>query len=106
LPAKRIEALKIPGRPDHIRLPKGVPERMPIRLLGGGALIFDEFGQLKFHIRNALLNPARQTRRLRHLFEAGVSDGSGAGADRFATLHLKGMQPTIPRFRRERRRWL
>lgn len=105
LPAGRIEALKIPGRRERIRLPKRVPERMPIRLLGGGSLIFDEFGQLKFHIRNALLNPARQTRRLRHLLGAGIFDGGEVGADRFATLHRKGMRPTMPRFRTERRQW-
>ncbi|MGA9997668.1 MAG: hypothetical protein WBP93_19795 [Pyrinomonadaceae bacterium] len=45
-----------------------------ITVFGGGALVFDEFGRVKFHIRNRILNPERQSRRLRYLWQYGYFD--------------------------------
>jgi hypothetical protein len=73
-----------------IRTPPGMPSDQEVRLYGGAALIFDEFGQLKFNVRNRLLNPLRQTNRLKHLW---VSEGPQAFAaedaseKRFAKMH-------------------
>ena len=53
-----------------------------MRLLGGGALLFDEFGKLKYHIRNNVLEPKRQGRRLKHLVESGYFDQPRFGAER------------------------
>ena len=47
-----------------------MPPDREVTLFGGGALIFDEYGRLKFHVRNKILNSSRQTSRLRHLWEA------------------------------------
>jgi len=65
-----------------------------VTVYGGGALIFDEFGQVKFHIRNRILNPERQTRRLKYLWEYGFFDTPQAvealesyGERRFAQMH-------------------
>jgi len=52
-----------------IKKPTGMPDNLQITLYGGGALIFDEFGKVKFHIRNRILNPERQTRRLEYLWK-------------------------------------
>jgi len=60
----RAEELKRLG----IGVPKGMPTRRNVTLYGGGALIFDEFCRLKFHVRNKILNAERQTRRLRYLW--------------------------------------
>ncbi|MGH7386572.1 MAG: hypothetical protein ACREKG_15440, partial [Candidatus Rokuibacteriota bacterium] len=38
---------------------------------GGGVLIFDEYGRLKYHVHNDVFNGARQGRRLRYLWETG-----------------------------------
>ena len=90
---------------QRIEKPAGLPDWRQVRLLGGGALVFSEFGTLKYHIRNAVLNPARQTRRLRHLFNAGYFDGDNAPARGFAELHMKGIRPELPSMTRERTPW-
>jgi hypothetical protein len=75
-----------------IKTPKGMSRYQEVTLYGGGTLIFDEFGHAKFHVRNRLLNPARQTRRLQYLWDYGAFDPSQQGEDssamRFAQMHL------------------
>jgi len=51
-----------------LRTPKGMPADHPVTLWGGGALIFDEFGRLKVHVRNRIDNAERQNRRLAYLW--------------------------------------
>ena len=104
LPAGELKGLRIPGKRQRIQAPKGLSKRTEVRLLGGGALLFDEFGKLKYHIRNALLNPARQTRRLEHLHASGYFDATPRERG-FAALHLKGMLPELRPVTREADRW-
>ena len=73
--ADELDNIEIPDGRGRIRKPPGLQRWKTVRLLGGGALIFDEFGHLKYHIRNGLLNPKRQARRLKHLVESGFFDG-------------------------------
>jgi hypothetical protein len=73
-----------------IKKPSLMPETQEVTLYGGGALIFDEFGHVKFHIRNRLLNPERQTRRLEYLWRYGeFRSGSQSrnASSRFAQMH-------------------
>ncbi|MDQ3798510.1 MAG: hypothetical protein M3384_03585, partial [Acidobacteriota bacterium] len=73
-----------------IKKPLPMPDTQEVTLYGGGALIFDEFGRVKFHIRNRLLNPERQTRRLEYLWKYGEFrlDGQERNASRrFAQMH-------------------
>jgi hypothetical protein len=102
--ADELETIEIPGTRKRIRRPEGLQDWRNVRLLGGGALIFDEFGQLKYHIRNAVLNPDRQTARLAHLARAGffVTRRAARG---FATLHMKGARPELPAVTREAQSW-
>jgi hypothetical protein len=51
-----------------IQAPRGMPREQEVTLYGGGVLILDEYGRLKFHVRNKILNFERQTRRLRYLW--------------------------------------
>ncbi|MGH7709887.1 MAG: hypothetical protein ACREOG_01305, partial [Gemmatimonadaceae bacterium] len=51
-----------------ITLPPTLSDSDLIPLYGGGTLIFDEYGRLKFYIHNSLGNVKRQQRRLDHLF--------------------------------------
>lgn len=104
--ADEIETLRIPGRKARIRRPEGLADWQPVRLLGGGALVFDEFGHLKYHIRNAVLNPKRQSDRLEHLARAGYFRGDSREARGFAGLHLKGLKPELPAVTPEGQRWL
>jgi hypothetical protein len=72
-----------------IDVPSGVSPDTKIQLHGGGTLIFDEFGRLKYHIRNRLDAPRRQTERLRYLWEYGFLEPGAASQRRFASLHRR-----------------
>jgi hypothetical protein len=71
------------------------PNRMamdtPVHLYGGGALIFDEYGRLIYHVRNRLMDPPRQQRRLDYLWETGAFDKEIPEGLQFAEVHrLRG----------------
>jgi hypothetical protein len=53
-----------------LRAPRGMPASTRIRLHGGGTLIFDEFGKLKFNVHKRLVGRAQQ-RKLEHLWAHG-----------------------------------
>jgi hypothetical protein len=103
--ADEIEDIPIPDSKQRIRRPQGLDDWQLIRILGGGALIFDEFGHLKYHVRNSVLNPKRQSERLAYLARAGFFDRDPRAARGFAALHMKGMRPTLPAVTREKRPW-
>jgi hypothetical protein len=54
--------------------PKGIDPGRRIRIFGGGALIFDEYGQLKYQIANRIENTKHQQARLDYLGESGFFD--------------------------------
>ncbi|RPI56193.1 MAG: hypothetical protein EHM55_05685 [Acidobacteria bacterium] len=59
-------------------------------LYGGGVLIFDEYGRLKYHVHNKVFG-SQQGARLQYLWEAGLLevkvDSAGYRAARLSTLH-------------------
>ena len=73
-----------------IRVPDGMPKDQVVTLYGGGALIFDEYGRLKFHVRNRVNDSERQTQRLKYLWEYGFIK-NGPAAFRFSSLHRQRM---------------
>ena len=77
-------ALKITSPPD-------LPPTMRIRIFGGGALIFNEYGQLKYKIANRIEDAKRQTARLKYLWESGALDGDQDEGLRLARLHRARM---------------
>lgn len=76
----------------RIKLPAEIDSEYRLRLYGGGTLVFDEYGQLKYHIANHVRNSAadreRQGKRLRHLWESGYFDGQQDLSGRFALIHM------------------
>jgi hypothetical protein len=74
--------------------PAGIPGNRRIRLVGGGTLVFSEYGQLKYHILNRIDDRERQQKRLESLLDRGFFDEPpaprpAAGAQsHFARLHL------------------
>lgn len=60
-------------------------------IYGGGVLIFDEYGRLKYHIHNSVFHPRRQSRRLTYLWETGQLEPglrqARLRAARLSTLH-------------------
>jgi hypothetical protein len=79
----------------ELEIPPGVPEDTKIRLWGGGTIIFDQFGGVKYHQTKPLGEWERQSRRLGYLVrnglfdtrkQLGVSLGTPLG-QRFALYH-------------------
>jgi Thermolysin metallopeptidase, catalytic domain len=68
-----------------LKKPIGMEDAIEFYLYGGGSLIFDEFGQLKYHIFNPLLGD-RQEARLQYLFDNGFFSGKPVEL-RFSSLH-------------------
>lgn len=88
LAASELKSLKI-------KVPSDMPKDQQVTLYGGGALIFDEYGRLKFHVRNRVNDAERQTQRLKYLWEYGFIK-NGPAAFRFSSLHLQRMIEHIP----------
>jgi len=69
-----------------IEVPDDMSPDEEIRLSGGGALIFDEYGKLKYHVNNPLDSKLRQSRRIEYLWRYGFFKNKSAFRD-FASLH-------------------
>lgn len=69
-----------------IKVPDDMPKDQEVKLTGGGALIFDEYGKLKYHINNSLINKERQSRRIEYLWGYGFFKNPSAFRN-FASLH-------------------
>lgn len=74
-------------------------------IYGGGTLLFDEYGRLKFYVHNDLDNVTRQMRRVAHLLSRGAlpeaAEGNaprGARAGDFSRVHrLRAFDAGDPR---------
>lgn len=75
-----------------VDIPDGLDHWRNVTLFGGGTLVFDEYGQLKYQIANHLLNSEadirRQSQRIAHLWESGFYADPAVAASRFAELHM------------------
>jgi hypothetical protein len=60
-------------------------------LYGGGVLVFDEYGRLKYHVSNDVFGAERQTARLQYLWESGLLEPGRVSARlrsaRLSTIH-------------------
>lgn len=78
--ASELAALRI-CKPDQM------PDDTKVTLFGGNAVIFDEYGQIKYNIGNAIIQaedkPDRQGERLKYLWE---HDAFSKGASKMRTL--------------------
>lgn len=71
----------------RLRKPAGMKDSTPVRLLGGGTLIFDDYGNLKFHVGSGVLS-RRQNQRLKSLWAHGQTGLPGQeGGRRFEQIH-------------------
>jgi hypothetical protein len=70
----------------------GLTSKSHIAAFGGGVIVLDQYGQVKYHVANRLKNPKRQQARVEYLLETGKLGGSeGASRLRFAMAHQKKM---------------
>jgi hypothetical protein len=88
------------SRAIGLRTPADVPPGTRVRVLGGGTIIFDQFGQAKYHHRKDIRDIRRQRRRLNYLVSNGLFDGDSLGVSdglpagqRFAILHQPDTDP-------------
>jgi hypothetical protein len=100
-----IQQIEVQGRELAslgMQRPQGMTLDQPIVLQGGATLIFDDYGHLKYRIRNALPHPkldanhdpriARlNSSRLREMWIAGDLDerGRSLGSQRLRDIHLR-----------------
>lgn len=73
-------------RPLKVKKPKDMPNDQEVRLSGGGALIFNEYGNLKYHVHNRLTDSERQSQRIEYLWSYGYYRNPAAFRN-FASLH-------------------
>lgn len=70
-------------------LPDGFTTKSSADLFGGGVVVFDQYGRVKYHIGNGLIDGSRQKRRLEYLRDTGqLRVQRGDERNRFANLHL------------------
>jgi hypothetical protein len=66
-----------------------MPDGTLVPFYGGGTLVFDEYGRLKFNINNRLNDFKRQQKRVEHLWRYGALGRRGMQLRRFADIHRK-----------------
>lgn len=72
-----------------IKVPDFMGDSDTVELAGGGTLIFDEYGRLKFHIHNRISNKQDQYNRLMSLWRRGALRPHDQRALHFADLHSR-----------------
>ncbi|MEK6335533.1 MAG: hypothetical protein AABM67_11335 [Acidobacteriota bacterium] len=83
LQAQELQLFDPPiGKPDAMQ-----PDQ-EVTIYGGGSLIFDEYGRLKYHVSNRLSNSTKQTPRLKYLWKCGYFQDPDSAQNAFARLHL------------------
>lgn len=84
LHASELEQLSPPiGKPDTM------PEDTPVKLYGGGTLIFDEYGRIKYHIANRIFNSNLVGERLDYLWKYGHFSLRDRHENPFSSMHLR-----------------
>jgi hypothetical protein len=68
--------------------PEGMSPDEEVTLYGGGTLIFDEYGRLKYQVYNRINNASLQTPRLKYLWKYGYFADKDTEENVFARLHL------------------
>jgi hypothetical protein len=72
--------------------PAGMRTTDKFTAFGGGVLILDQYGQVKYHIANKVEDPERQLARARYLLETGqLSEAASDDRLRFAIIHQERM---------------
>lgn len=79
-----------------LRKPDEMPDAKKLKLFGGGTLIFDEYGHLKYHVYNRLTSVNRQQKRLDHLWLYGALKGNTTARLSISRMHLRRASGSVP----------
>ena len=74
--------------PLGINIIHEIPDEMEIMLYGGGTLIFDEYGKLKYHIANSIFSRTQQPKRIKYLWKYGYLGNPSYTENAFSKMHL------------------
>ena len=74
--------------PLGINILPEIPDEMEITLYGGGTLIFDEYGKLKYHIANSIFSRTHQPERIKYLWRYGYIGDPAYTENAFSRMHL------------------
>jgi hypothetical protein len=74
-----------------IAKPEGMPDPREVTIYGGNALIFDQYGRLKYNIGTGIGNAKRQAARLESLWKHGAFAPGASAQRRFAAIHRQRM---------------
>jgi hypothetical protein len=75
-----------------VKRPDGMQTTDKFTAFGGGVLILDQYGQVKYHIVNPILDPKRQLARAEYLLDTGQLSGPTSNDRlRFAIIHQERM---------------
>jgi len=98
------QTLKLFARELHtlgIEKPQGMPDDTSVTLYGGNAVIFDEYGHVKYNIGKSILDAKRQSARVAYLWNQGAFQPGSSKARGFARLHQRrsgvGQRPPLDR---------
>ncbi len=70
-----------------IERPAGMRSNQSITAYGGGTLVFDQYGRIKYHVERRLGDARRQSARLAYLWERGLLDQPTDARNQFAAIH-------------------
>jgi hypothetical protein len=91
--AEYVQQLTITARELRgmgIAKPIGMPDETEVTLYGGNAVIFDEYGHVKYSIGNSIMDLKRQSARLNSLWLRGSYDEGAGKMLAFSRMHLRG----------------
>lgn len=70
-----------------IERPDGMPSSQRLTAYGGGIIVFDQFGRIKYHIEHRLDDAARQAARLDYLWRTGQLNAHQDLRNQFSNIH-------------------
>ena len=78
--------------------PDDMPNDFEVTLYGGGTLIFDEYGRLKYQVRRRVFSADKQTEKLKHLWENGYFESRSLRKVSFSQMHLQRAVNYSPKY--------
>ena len=69
--------------------PEGMPTTQRVTAYGGGTLVFDEYGRIKYHVSKSFKEIDRQSARLQYLWDHDLLEQPRSARHRYANIHRR-----------------